>query len=281
MTVAASSLYRREWYVIVGDHKVAGLRLKFKVEKTLLGEPNVLDLHIYNLSAETRAKMQKRGDPVVLVAGYVGNAQVIFSGDAQTIDHVRDGPDWDTHVQSGDGAEVFRSAFSSHSFKAGTTWKDVAGTLAKDMAGVNVGDAIAKLGTGDFAGAIDTFMQGFSAHGPTVREFDRVMRAGGLEWSIQDGKLQIVKGRNPTSDEAVRLSPSTGLVGSPDHGTPEKDGQPSLLKVRSLLQGGIRPGRAVVVESRSASGNYRANKVTHEGDTHGGEWYTGLDLEPL
>jgi hypothetical protein len=278
--LASSPLYRREWYVIIGDHKSVGLRLKFKVEKTLLGEPNTLDLHVYNLSADTRAKMQKRGVPVVLVAGYQGAAQVIFSGDAQAVDHLRDGPNWDTHIQSGDGAEVFRTAFSSHSFKAGTTWKDVAGTVAKDL-GVNVGDAVSKLGTGDFAGAIDTFLQGYTAHGPAVAEFDRVMRAGGLEWSIQDGKLQIVKGRNPTAEDAILLSPKTGLIGSPDHGSPEKDGQPSLLKVRSLLQGGIRPGRAVVLESASVRGRYRAAKVTHEGDTHGGEWYTGMELEPL
>lgn len=278
--MASTSLYRRDWYVIIGDHKVAGLRMRFKVEKTLLGDPNTLDLHVYNLSAATRSKMQKRGVPVVLVAGYKDNAQVIFSGDVQAVDHLRDGANWDTHLQSGDGAEVFRTAFSSHSFKAGTTWKDVAGTIAKDL-GINVGDAVSKLGTGDFAGAIDVFLKGYTAHGPAVAEFDRVMRAGGLEWSIQDGKLQIVKGRNPTSDEAVKLSPSTGLVGSPDHGSPEKDGQPSLLKVRSLLQGGIRPGRAVVLEAAAVSGRYRAAKVTHEGDTHGGEWYTGMELEPL
>lgn len=274
-----AELFGREWYAIVNDLKVDGLRLKFKVEKKLTAEPNVLDLHIYNLSAATRARMQTKDVPVVLVAGYRGTAQVIFAGDVRTIDHVRDGAEWDTHIQSGDGELCFRECFSSHSFAAGTAWRDVAKTLAKDLK-VNVGDAVTKLAAGDFDGAIDKFLQGYSAHGPTVREFDKAMKAGGLEWSIQDGKLQILDRRQATDEGAVLLSPGTGMIGSPDHCAPQKN-EPPVLKVRSLLQGGLRPGRGVEVRASKIRGTYRCTKVVHEGDTHGAEWYTTIEAEPL
>lgn len=272
-------LYQRDWYVIVNDLKVAGLRLKFKAEKDLKGDPNTMSLQIYNLSAATRARMQTKDVTVVLVAGYRDGIEVVFSGDVRTIDHVREGPNWATHVQSGDGELCFRDCFSSHSFAAGTQWKDVAKTLAKDLK-TNIGDAVAKIGSGDFDGAIDKFLQGYSAHGPTVREFDRVMKANDLGWSIQDGKLQILKPQKTSDEGAIVLSAGTGMIGSPDHCTPEK-GLPAVLKVRSLLQGGLRPGRAIEIRASKINGFYRCTKVVHEGDTHGQEWYSTIQAEPL
>ncbi len=275
----ADALYGRSWYVIVGDLKVVGLRLKFKAEKSLVKDPNTLDLQIYNLAAATRAKMQSRGTEIVLVAGYKGTEQVIFSGKSRTIDHVRDGPSWATHVQCGDGEDSFRR-FTSRSFAPGAAWSDVAKDIARDLM-VNAGDALAKLGSGDFKGTFDTFLQGYTAHGPAVREFDRVMSAAGLEWSIQDEKLQILTKNKASDERAIVLSPGTGMVGSPDHGSPKNPKQPPLLKVKSLLQGGLRPGRAVEVRASKINGFYRCWKVTHEGDTHGPEWYTSIEAEPL
>lgn len=274
-----ADFYGRDWYVILGDQKISGLRIRFKAEKGLAAEPNVLDLSIYNLARETRAKMQSRDIPVIVVAGYKTGAQVIFSGEVRTVDHVREGADWNTHVQSGDGEIAFRGCFSSYSFAPGTSWRDVATTIAKDLK-VNVGDAVAKMASGNISGTIDSFLQGYSAHGPTVREVDRVMRAGGLEWSIQDGKLQVLPQRATSDEPAIVLSAGTGMVGSPDHCAPQKD-EPAVLKVKSLLQGGLRPGRAVSIQASKTNGLYRCTKVVHVGDTHGAEWYTTIEAEPL
>lgn len=275
-----ADLFDREWYAIVGDVKVLGLRLKFKSEKSLVKDPNTLDLHVYNLAAATRARLQKRGTQVVLVAGYKGAAQVIFAGQARTIDHVRDGPGWDTHILCGDGDTTFRAAFTSRSFGPGTKWADVAKALAKDLLS-NAGDAVAKLSRGDISGSIDSFLQGYTAHGPAVLEFDRVMRAAGLEWSIQDGVLQVLRPGAANDERAILLSPATGLVGSPDHCAPKDEALPPVLKARSLLQGGLRPGRKVEIRASRTQGVYRCAKVCHEGDTHGPEWYTSIEAEPL
>lgn len=273
-------LYDREAWVQIDGLKVAGLRLQFKAEKSLKGDPNTLDLHVFNLSATTRAQIQRKGAKVVLVAGYKDESQVVFVGDARTIDHLRVGAEWDTHVQCGDGEVAFAKSFSSFSFGPGATWKDVVAQLGKDLQ-AGTGDAIRKVVGGDLGGAIDSFVNGFTAHGPTVREIDRVMDAAKLEWSIQDGHLQILAPKSTTAETAIVLSPKTGLLGSPDHGAPEKDGSPSVLKATSLLQAGLRPGRAVKIETGSIRGSYRVEKVTHEGDTHGPEWHSTIEALPL
>lgn len=277
MTVQA---WGREAWVVVNDLEVRGLRLVFKTKATLKPDPNNLDLRIYNLSPTTRARLSAAASPpVVLVAGHKGTAQVIFSGRARTIDHLREGPDWVTHVQSGDGDQAF-TKLSAISFAAGARATDVALALAKDL-GVDAGDAIAKLQRGDFSGASQAFMQGFSAGGRTVRDFDRVAKVLGLEWSIQGGVLQLLEPGKGTQDAAYEIAPGTGLIGSPDHGAPGPNGEPPLLKVKCLLNGGLRPGRVVSLRSASRSGFYVVDSLEHSGDTHGAsEWTTSLEARP-
>jgi hypothetical protein len=84
----------------------------------------------------------------------------------------------------------------------------------------------------------------------------------------------------------IVLDSTSGLIGSPAMGSAptaseKKKGAKPLLTAKSLLQPPIRPGRRVRVKSAEYSGDFRAVKVTHDGDTAGGNWYTDLELEAL
>jgi hypothetical protein len=290
-------LWNRSAYVILNDLRVEGLRLRFQAKKTLKPDPNKLDLFVYNLAASTRARLQAAEIPIVLVAGYKGEEQVIFAGRSKGVDHVRDGAEWATHIQCGDGEQAFRG-HSSFSLGPGAKVSDVLERIAKDL-GIEAGDAISKAKRGDFAMAMDSFLQGYTASGKPVRELDRVMKAAGLEWSIQDGKLQILEPETSTTETVFVLSAATGLIGSPDHKVGKKlaapleargeevdgeiapDDSKLLLKAQSLLNGAIRPGRRVQIEAVARQGMYRVEEVTHAGDTHGPEWTTALEGRPL
>lgn len=274
------TLWGREAWAVVNDVEVRGLRLVFKAKKTKKPDPNNLDLKIYNLAPATRAKLTAAATPpVVLVAGHAGAPQVIFSGEARTIDHVRDGPDWVTHVQSGDGEQAF-SQFGAASFGPGAQLADIVEQLA-GQAGIAAKDAVAQLRRGDLKGGSKTFLQGFTAAGRSVLDLDRVLKAAGVEWSIQDGVLQLVNPGEATQEEAFVLSAETGLLGSPDHGAPGKKGEPPLLKARCLLNGGIKPDRAIRLEAVSRQGFYRVETVEHAGDTHGQDWTTTIEASAL
>jgi hypothetical protein len=270
--------WKRSAYAIVNDVRVEGLRLKFKARKTIKPDPNTLDLRIYNLAEPTRARLQAAHVPIVLVAGYEGAAQVIFAGESRTVDHVREGADWTTHVQCGDGEVAYRG-FSAFSFGPGAKASDVIARIAQDL-GVNAGDALARLRKGDYPGALDSFLQGYTATGKSVRELDRVTKAIGLEWSIQDGVLQLLEPDTPTQEEAFVLSPATGLIGSPEHGAPEEQGVAPLLKAKCLLNGALRPGRKVKLETAQRTGFYRLEAVEHEGDSHGETWTSSVEARP-
>jgi hypothetical protein len=274
-----AALWKRSARLVLNDVEIDGLRLRFKVKKTLKPDPNTLDLYVYNLAEATRARLQAARVPLVLVGGYDGATQVLFAGESRAVDHLREGAAWVTHVQCGDGEKAFRE-HSSFSVGAGAKLSDVIARIAGDL-GVNAGDAIAKIRKGEFPLSLDAFLQGYAANGRSVRELDRVMKAAGLEWSIQDGVLQILPPETATQEEAIVLSPDSGLVGSPDHKMAEKPELPPLLKVQSLLNGGFRPGRALKMESATRTGFYRVENVEHAGDTHGREWTTTLEARPL
>jgi hypothetical protein len=124
------------------------------------------------------------------------------------------------------------------------------------------------------AATADSFLTGYVAHGRASTELERLLSARGLEWSIQDGRLQVLPKRGTTA-QVVSLSPDTGLVGSPEYGTPDKKGAASVLKVKALLQPQIKPGGKIRIDSANIHGVFfRVEEVEHRGDTAGGDWYS-------
>jgi hypothetical protein len=85
-------LYQREYSIQFDTTKITGLRVGFHVKKSLSKEPNTAEVKIYNLSENTRHKLQSKGTPFVLSGGYVGSSGVLFSGNSRTIDAALAGP---------------------------------------------------------------------------------------------------------------------------------------------------------------------------------------------
>lgn len=257
----------RKWAVTIGPpggqgRMWDGLRVGFTVEKTGDSTPNKLKLSVYNLDADARAFVSKKGMAVRLEAGYQDSTKLLFSGSLELVSHTKPGPDWVSAIESADGVRAYRSVVLSESFGPNTSEKSVIEAAAKKM-GVTVGEL---KGLPENA----KFNQGRQLSGPASRELDALCRKHGLRWSIQDEVLQIVPIGQGLSREAVLLSADTGLIGSPEK--TERG-----VKMVSLLQGGINPGQLIQLESRSIKGLFIAENVTHQGDTEGDEWHTVIE----
>lgn len=250
------------------DPSKVGLRIAFKIDKSLEKEPNTSELTITNLSQAQRDGLQVKGVKVRVEAGYkqTGMSQ-LFAGDARTIDHVRDGSDWNTIAKLGDGERAWRWARVSESFGAGTLGSDIMKRVGRSL-GVDLGNL-------DDAAALVTarFDHGFVATGSAARVFDQIVRSVGMEWSIQDGKLQVLQPEQVRGLPIPFISPQTGLVGSPEMGTPTTKGKPALLQFKCLLIP-VVPGGKVKLQSARYNGFVRVRKVTFQGDTSGGDWYS-------
>ena len=254
--------------------EIKDLRVQFKVEKTLDKHPNTAEIQITNLAERTRASLQNKAAKILLKAGHETTLAQIFYGDVTIIDHTRDGADWVTKIQCGDGERGFLHARVSESYKAGTPVSEIVTRLSQAM-GLDIGNAIAKAQ----GLASQQFVNGYVAHGPASKELGKVLKAAGYEFSIQDGRLQVLKPGETNTERIVTLSSASGLIGSPEYGTPDKKTKKSVIKVKSLLIPDLLPGGRVNLDSERHKGIHKILKLSHTGDTAGNDWYTEMEME--
>lgn len=274
----AERLFQRRCVVQVDNLVIEDLRVAFRVHKDVSKVPNTAEVLITNLSETTRSQIQKKGARVIVSVGYEENLAVVFIGDSRTTDHLREGPDWVTKIQCGDGERVFQFTRVAESFRAGTPAKAVLDHLidALKRDGLDPGEAKLKLSS-----VVTQFVNGYTLKGKAVDALDVLLNSNGYEWSIQNNRLQVLKEGETVLEEAVQLSPETGLVGSPEHGSSEKKGGAGMVKLRSLLQPRLRPAGKVIVESEGVRGTLRIQSVDHRGDTAGSDWYSELEAIPV
>lgn len=272
-------LFGRRWRVAIGPDGGTGkewsdLRVAFKVEKTGDASPNKLDLSISNLSAASRAFIAKK-QIVRLEAGYESpGPKLLFTGSIELVDSRHEGADWVTRIESGDGVRAYRGTYLTESFGPKTTEEAVIQAIAGKM-GVTLGQL--KLHPKPKKGVKTPkhlFNHGRALTGPARAALDTLCRSRGLRWSIQDGVLQVLPYREALDTTAVVVSPSTGLIGSPQ-------ATETGLKLNMLLLGGVNPGRVLQLDTRAFKGLYIAEKVEHQGDSHGGDWYTTIEAFKL
>lgn len=253
---------------------ITGLRVQFKVNKSLKPEPQKSTIVVYNLSAESRGKMQGKGLRFVLEAGYPDSLAVIYSGHNRTADHPRQGVDWISKFECGTAERSIKFARISESFKPGASVGDVVKKAVNALV-ADPGNALDKA-----KGFVQSFASGYAAHGYAADELTRLLEPLGYGWSIQDGRMQLLGIGESLPEEPVLLSPSTGLIGSPELGSPVTKGGPNLVKIRSLLQPQFAPGKRVLLDSSGRSGVHRIISLAHTGDTAGGDWYSDLETLP-
>jgi hypothetical protein len=272
-----AELFERRCRVIVDDVDVRELRVSFTVTKTAKKEPNVCEVAISNLNEDTRRRLKGKGSKVFLQAGHEETMGTLFTGDARTVEHLREGPTTLTRIKCGDGERAYAFAHASQGWAAGVRAADVVAYLVTAL-GVQPGNAITKVRA--YRGPLHQFANGYTVHGRASTELNALLKSMGFAWSIQDGALQVLEPGESAQATALVLSPDSGLVGSPEHGTPDKKGNPSVMKCKSTLLPELRPGRRIILDARDTKGTYRVVSVRHRGDTHSGDWHSELECLP-
>jgi hypothetical protein len=267
---------------IVGDFaraqpnaiEITGLRCQFKITKTLKKTPNTCEITVTNLSRLLRQSLAAKDLRVILEGGYDDHVAGLFVGDCRTLDHARVGADWETRVRCGDGERAMNLGRANASFAPGTPYADILSTVTKPL-GLAPDAGITKLMGGQ------KFESGYAAYGRAADVLDQVTSAAGLEWSIQDGKLQVLRPKGHTTEDALVLSAGTGLLGSPEFNAPDQKTGVAALKVKCLLSARVRCGGRIVLDSIAHKGTFRVVKVTHTGDSHSGNWETEAECQAV
>lgn len=272
--------WERRWRVTVDTLAVEDLAVRFRVTRSLYQRAGTAEVEIFNLAESHRAELrhyrQRVGGAthrtrVRVEAGYAEGMSVLFQGDTRRVDTRREQTEWVTKVTAGDGEDALRVARGARSFGPATRLEAVVRYVAEAL-GVgtgNLGEHLAAAGL-DQVGAV--FPHGTVVHGPAARELTHLLRAAGLEWSIQDGVLQVLPRGGHLSRSAVLLAPATGLIESPEVGLNR------VVQCKALLQPDLVPGAQVRLESAVVQGYYRVEQCEYEGESHGQPWDVRLTM---
>lgn len=262
-----TELFGRVCTLEVGSFKWTDLRVVFRVDRSLTKSPNPAQITIYNLSEGSRRAIDQEGLPVRLIAGYNNAPQTVFIGDLQRLEVTKDGADIATRIIARDGGTSWTRNVSRSLSGGNLTLLGAVSQLSQVM-----GTPLDATSQAALKGI--KLRRALALRGQAAQSLDVLLRSAGYEWSIQSGSLQVLQSGAALPTRAVLLSPSTGLVG-----VPEQQERKKGWIVQSLLQPKIAPGVPVVLQSLAASGQYRARRVVHSGDTHGpGQWTTEIEL---
>lgn len=255
------------------------LRVNFQVEKTLQAEPNKASVFIYNLAPSSRSRIREIDHQLILKAGYgedVGPL-LLFSGDVTAVANSFEAPDVITKIECNDGGRPIRETRDVFSFIEGTE----AGQVLSEIA-AKFGLTIRELPV-----AIRRqFIHGFSFAGTAQAALNIVTQKMGLEWSIQNGELQVLASRTALRGAAIAISQRTGLLEVPQ---PIVDLVDNLIqkvpkpgyRIKTLLNPQIEPGKIINLNSTTATGSFRVERVTHIGDTHADDFYSISEIKEV
>lgn len=281
----------RKFNILIGNKNndgvdVSALRCTFKVTKTNAQTPNEAQIKIYNLTPETAARIKKEFTRVLLQAGYESNFGVIFDGTVKQFRIGREsGTDTYLEIQAADGDVAYNFAVVNTTLAAGSSPNDHINAAAGAMNsnGTKTG-YIGNVGGQKLA-------RGKVMYGNAKDYMRQTAQNSNADWSIQDGKVQVIpiKGLLPT--QAVVLTSQTGLIDTPKQ---SNDG----IEAKTLLNPLLKIGGKVIInnssiESAALSGGekkegdkkpakiaddgaYKIIKIEYSGDSRGTEWYCNI-----
>lgn len=272
------ALFGRRAIVQVEGLDVSNLRVKFRIARTLSRTPSSAEIDVYNLSEDSRAQIRSAAETapggrarVLLLAGYRDeDPHLIFAGALRRVAVRREGQDIITKISSEDGVPT--APRISRSFRPGTSIDAALNSVLGDSTGLDKGNA------GDFKGTLRGRTVGqapLAIRGAVDAALDAVLAETGIDWSVQDGQLQLLERGRAVQMEATVLSSDTGLVGSPQIDDKGK------VKVTSLMAPGLSPGLLVRVESLLVNDFFKVESATYVGDTDGQEWQVEIEAAPV
>jgi hypothetical protein len=255
---------------------VTDLRVQFEIKKNVGREPNTCNLTVTNMAKESRGRLERKPVYVILRAGHDGVLKPLFEGNVTYAKSELKSPDWVTKIQIADGGRAYSQARLNRSYSPPINPSRVLADCAAAM-GLPVPTDLA---------TVDELKQalasGYSANGPVRDILTKMLAPYGFSWSIQNGKLQVLKSGVPNANTAWVIDVDAGMIGSPEGSVPHKPGQTSELSIDVLLFPELVPGDTIQVNSRAYNGGFfRVNDVEHKGDTRGDDFTTSVKATPL
>jgi hypothetical protein len=262
----------------------AALKATFKIERFGYEAINYAEIMIYNLAFSTTQDIIKEGCKVIVEAGYESNFGKIFEGEIFQHRWSRENnTDFRLMLNCLDGSKIKNdnminfTLFKEYDQKAAL--KNIASQASTPFE-IGVSPSI----------KTHKMPRGATFFGEPMEHIRDIAQDNNFQLIISDGALYASNICDPPAGEAILVTPSNGLIG-----TPEQTELGVTFKVLLDPRMRVNPINPVVVKLDQtqiqqikkiqgqyytildAHGLYKIHKVTHTGDTRGNEWYSEVE----
>lgn len=282
-------MFNRQIKILIPDfpgYEITELRVIAKVEKSLVGYPNLANIKVYNLSENSRKKIEQEGLKIQLFAGYLDvGVPLLFDGDIINVIHTKIGVDWISEIFAADGIKVLSTATVNKTLAAGSTTGQVYDELVKQMDGITKGITE---GLQSCLSGKRSLLRALQLSGNVKDWLDKISLDCGFEYSVNDGVIETTPTGLPLSDVPPKIiNQGSGMIGSPER-------TEVGVNVKHFLLPDLKLGRTIRIESITEKinignlffrkipkikneGIYRIDKLIHSGDTHSNQWETNIN----
>lgn len=251
----------------IGGTSPYALHISFSVQKQELESSNTAKVQVWNLNKQNLATLEAENCFLLLKAGYGNTLPVILSGTVSHTGTRKDGSDMLTEIEVVDGLMEVRDTWVSMSYAGLVNTKKILDDTAAQM-GLTV--------TYSYNATFADIPNGFSFVGQAKNALSKACAVSGLEWSIQNGVLQIKKPGDVMNREVYVIGPETGLIEIPERvqiSSSDDAGTPQMgYDLVYLLNGAIGVGDYVQVQSKYLTGFFRVYSLEIDGDNLSGAW---------
>lgn len=286
-------LFDRQARVVIGESGGAGaeigaaaangipIHINFSFEKADVESPNTGKVKIWNLSKEHLNELERQDCIVIVKAGYADYITEAFKGTVTHASTSKEGADRMTEIELASNMVELRDTSFSVSYTEGTRTDVIYQEIAAQMG--------LPMSISPTAMENPTLLSGgFSFVGSSKNLLNRLSRMDGINWTIQDGIIQLFKENEPISTNCYELNAGSGLIGMPKRvnisagsgsskggsETADSGSETAQLgwEVTYLMNLAIGVNSYVHISSEAVNGYFRVQKVSIEGDNYEGDW---------
>lgn len=299
-------LWLRKWKILVTDAQdnealnVSDLHCVFEVHKQRDKGGFYAVVRIYNLNASAEKKLVMEGDRLIIEAGYQGTASTssqqedgsvkteevdlqygkIFDGKIVWPSRSRESnTDYVLTLMAIDGDAPLNLNFISKSINRGLNARRIVETAANE-AEVKTPVGVVSDGLSE-----QVLPRGKVFFGRPYDYIQDVCRGNSASYYIEDGSLHVTRMQDVAKDDALVVSPKTGLIGTPQQlqfGMSFKVllnpaiHLGSLIKLQDVQANEVTTQPGQQVTPLDDEWIYQVMGLTHTGDTRGNAWYTEI-----
>ena len=239
--------------------------IQFRIDFAKGGDPDLAVIGLYNLAPETE-QVFKHGEEMVLRAGYQEDIGIVMAGEIRHVRVFDEGADRICEIEVHDTSDAYQGAEISESYVPGTTGSQILERIIS-MSGLERGKILLVRDA--------VYPEGRSVDGKIKDVIKEIAEDCGSEAHVTHGTIHVLP-PGGWHDEAILLSPKTGLIGSPKRIESDDENSALLWEAESLLNYRIRAGTLVQVESKQVHGLFAVESGSHVSD--GNEFKTVLQL---